>query len=197
VLAVMMLTSGRLADLVDRRYIVWGGLGMFALGSYWFSFLTLEQPQSWLIGMIVWRYAAIPFIFTPLNTASLLLLPPDRVRMGSGLISILQQGMGGAVGLALMTTVLQRRMSTHADLLDQHQAFSSLPWGEVFIGVQDVIAPAGEAGPLAESTTLALVHQHLLQQATVAAYQNCFVLLTAMALAVMPLVCFLRRRRAD
>jgi DHA2 family multidrug resistance protein len=197
VLAVMMLTSGRLADLVDRRYIVWGGLGMFALGSYWFSFLSLEQPQSWLIGMIAWRYAAIPFIFTPLNAASLLLLPPDRVRMGSGLISILQQGLGGAVGLALMTTVLQRRMSTHADLLDQQQAFSSLPWGEVFSGVQEVVTQAGDTGPLADTTAAAIVYQHLLQQATVAAYQDCFVLLTAMALAVMPLVCFLRRRRAD
>jgi DHA2 family multidrug resistance protein len=197
VLAVMMLTAGRLADAVDRRYIVWCGLGVFALGSYWFSFLTLERPRSWLIGMIIWRYAAIPFIFAPLNAASLLLLPPDKVRMGSGLINILQQGMGGAVGLALMTTVLQRRMSTHAALLDQHQAFSSLPWGDVFVGVQGVVTQAGEVGPMAETTALALVHQHLLQQATVSAYQDCFVLLTIMALAVMPLVFFLRQRQAD
>jgi DHA2 family multidrug resistance protein len=196
VLAVMMLMAGRLADLVDRRYIVWGGLGMFALGSYWFSFLTLEQPQSWLMGMIVWRYAAIPFIVTPLNAASLLLLPPDKVRMGSGLINILQHGLGGAVGLALMTTVLQRRISTHAHLLDAHQAFSALPWEDVFVGVQSVVAPAGELGPVAETTAQALVHQHLLQEATVSAYQDCFVLLTIMALAVMPLVCFLRQRRA-
>ena len=195
VLAVMMLTAGRLADLVDRRYIVWGGLGMFALGSYWFSFLTLDQPRSWLIGMIVWRYAAIPFIFAPLNAASLLLLPPDKVRMGSGLISILQQGMGGAVGLALMTTVLQRRMSVHTGLLDAHQAFSALPWEDVFVRVQDVVTSAGEVGPLAEATVPALVHQHLLQQATVFAYQDCFVLLAVMALAVMPLVCCLRQWR--
>ena len=197
VLAVMMLTAGRLSDLVDRRYIVWGGLGVFALGSYWFSFLTLEQPRSWLIGMIVWRYAAIPFIFAPLNAASLLLLPPDKVRMGSGLISILQQGMGGAVGLALMTTVLQRRMSVHTDLLDAQQAFSALPWEDVFVHVQDGVTSAGEGGPLAETTVQALVHQHMQQQATVFAYQDCFVLLTMMALAVMPLVCCLRRRRVD
>jgi DHA2 family multidrug resistance protein len=188
VLAVMMLTAGRLADRVDRRYMVWGGLGMFALGSYWFSFLTIEQPRSWLVGMIAWRYAAIPFIFTPLNTASLLLLPPDKVRMGSGLINILQQGMGGAVGLALMTTILQRRVSAHANLLDAQQAFSVLPWEDVFGRVQAVVTQAGEAGPLAETTAQAVVYQHLLQEATVSAYQDCFVLLTIMTLAVMPLV---------
>lgn len=196
VLAAMMLISGRLADIVDRRYIVWFGLGLFALGSYWFAFLTLERPMRWIIVMIVWRYAAIPFIFTPLNTASLLLLPPDKVRMGSGLINILQQGIGGTVGLALMTTVLQQRMTVHASLLDQHHAVSTMPWGEMFVDVQDVVRQAGEVGTLVDTKALALMYQHLLQQATVAAYQDCFVLLTAMTLAVMPLVFFLRRRPA-
>jgi MFS transporter, DHA2 family, multidrug resistance protein len=197
VLAVMMLLAGRLADVVDRRYIAWCGLGMFALGSYWFAFLTLERPMSWIVSMIVWRYAAIPLIFAPLATASLLLLPPDKVRMGSGLINILQQGIGGTVGLALMITVLQRRMSVHTSLLDQHQAFSSLPWGDVFGRVQDFVTQAGEAGSMVDTTALALVHQHLLQQATLSAYQDCFVLLTIMALAVVPLVFFLRKRQVD
>jgi DHA2 family multidrug resistance protein len=195
VLALMMLTTGRLADLVDRRYMVWGGLGMFALGSYWFSFLSLERPQSWFMTMIVWRYATIPFIFTPLNAASLLLLPPDKVRMGSGLINILQQGMGGAVGLALMTTVLQQRLSVHAGQFDAQQAFTSLPLENVLGGVQEVVRQAGEGGPWGDTTAQTLVYQHLLQHATVAAYQDCFLLLTAMTLAVVPLVCLLRQRK--
>ena len=197
VLAMMMLLAGRLTDIVDRRYIAWCGLGMFALGSYWFAFLSLERPLSWMVGMIVWRYAAIPFIFAPLNTASLLLLPPDKVRMGSGLINLLQQGIGGTVGLALMITVLQRRMAVHASRFDEHQAFSSLHWEDVFARFQDVVVQAGEVDAMVHTKALALVHQHLQQQATVSAYQDCFVLLTIMTLAVIPLVCFLRKRQAD
>lgn len=195
VLALMMLLAGRLADLMDRRYMVWAGLGVFALGSYAFSFVALERPMSWIILMVVWRYAAIPFIFTPLNAASLLLLPPDKVRMGSGLINILQQGFGGAVGLALMTTVLQRRTVEHIGRLDANQTFSALPWGEVLGDVQEAVTQVGNAVAPGDTTALALVSQHLGQQATVAAYQDCFTLLALMALAVMPLVCFLRRRR--
>jgi hypothetical protein len=101
------------------------------------------------------------------------------------------------VGLALMIAVLQRRMSVHASLLDEHQAFSSMPWGDVFGGVHEVVTQAGEVGTMVEVKALALVHQHLLQQATVSAYQDCFVLLAAMALAVIPLVFFLRRRQVD
>jgi DHA2 family multidrug resistance protein len=194
ILAVMMLVAGRLADKVDRRWIVWGGLSMFALGSYWFSFLTLERPMRWIIWMIAWRYAAIPFIFTPMNTASLLLLPPDKVRMGSGLVNLLQQGVGGTLGLALMTTLLQQRTAVHTTLLDQHQTLSSLPWGDVLGGVQNVVSQAGDVGAMVDVKAWALVYQHLLQQATVAAYQDCFVLLAAMAVMIMPLVFFLRRR---
>ncbi|WP_143309879.1 DHA2 family efflux MFS transporter permease subunit [Candidatus Entotheonella palauensis] len=193
ILAMMMLAAGRLADKVDRRLIVWGGLVMFALGSYLFSFLTLQHPMSWMIWMIAWRYAAIPFIFTPMNAASLLLLPPDKVRMGSGLINLLQQGVGGTLGLAFMTTVLQQRTSVHATLLDQHQALSSLRWSDVLSRVQPIITQAGDIGALADVKSWALVYRHLLQQATVAAYQDCFILLTAMAVVVMPLMVFLRK----
>ena len=44
---------------------------------------------------------------------------------------------------------------------------------------------------------LALVPQHLQQQATILAYQDCCVLLTSMTLAVIPWVFFRRKRQAD
>lgn len=193
-LAAMMLVSGRLTDQIDRRYIVWFGLILFALSSYWFSFLSFDRPMSWMIWMILWRYAAIPFMFTPLNAASLLLLPPDKVRMGSGLINILQQGVGGTVGLALMTTVLQRQTAVHTHLLDQSQAMTSLRWEDVISRVQDVVVQAGDIGEVATAKTMALLYRHLLQQAALTAYQDCFILLAAMSLSVFPLVLFLRKR---
>jgi DHA2 family multidrug resistance protein len=133
-------------------------------------------------------------MFTPLNAASLLLLPPDKVRMGSGLINILQQGVGGTVGLALMTTVLQRQTDVHTRLLDQSQAMTSVRWEDVLSRVQDVVVQAGDIGEVATAKTMALIYRHLLQQATLTAYQDCFILLAAMSLCVFPLVLFLRKR---
>jgi hypothetical protein len=53
---------------------------------------------------------------------------------------------------------------------------------------------AGDIGEVATAKTMALIYQHLLQQAALTAYQDCFVLLTAMSLCVFPLVLFLRKR---
>jgi DHA2 family multidrug resistance protein len=193
IMAVTTLIAGRLVDKIDRRLIILFGLGLFALASYWFSFLTLDRPMSWIIWMIMARYVTIGFIFTPMNASSLMLLPPDKVRMGSGLINLLQQGIGGTVGLATMTTVLQRRTIYHTSRLDEAQVLSALPWGEVLGPARDLMASAGEVGTMIEVKTLALLHQHLEQQATIAAYQDCFMLVVLMCLLSMPLVLLLRR----
>jgi DHA2 family multidrug resistance protein len=195
-MAATTLLAGRLADKVDRRYVVWGGLGMFALASYWFSFLSLDRPMSWMIWMIMARYVTIGFIFTPMNAVSLMVLPPDQVRMGSGLVNLMQQGLGGTLGLAMMTTVLQRRTVYHATLMAEAQVSASLPWSDVLAPVHDFLMRAGEVRSMVEIEVMALLNRHLTQQATVAAYQDCFMLVVVLCVVVAPLVYFLRRRPA-
>jgi MFS transporter, DHA2 family, multidrug resistance protein len=192
-MACTTVWAGRLADSIDRRYVILGGLTLYGLASYWFSFLTLERPMSWIVWMIMARYVTIGFIFTPMNAASTLLLPRDKVRMGSGLISIMQHGIGGASGLAMMTTLLERRTTYHASLLDQQQVFSPLSWREVLGPVHDVLLRAGEIEAMVDLKALEALRQHLVQQATIAAYQDCFVVLAGLCGLVMPFVWFLRR----
>jgi DHA2 family multidrug resistance protein len=196
-MACMTILSGRLADKIDRRFVVWGGLGMFALACYWFSFLSLDRPMSWMIWMIIARYVTIGLIFTPMNAVSMMVLPPDKVRMGSGLINLTQQGLGGTISLAVMTTFLQRRTDYHAEMMGQAQVDSSLPWLDVLAPVQQTVQQGGEIGAMADVQTMALVQRHLSQQAGISAYQDCFMLVVIISLAVMPLIAFLRQRQSE
>lgn len=193
VMAFSTLGAGRLADILDRRIIVLFGLALFALTSYWFSFVTLDTPMHTIIWMIVGRYFSIAFIFTPINAASLMTLPPEKVRMGSGLINIVQQGLGGTTGIALITTFLEQRIAYHASLVDQQQTLSPLRWSEVLEPVRELVADAGEVGPMVGLKALDILRWHLLQEATLTAYQDCFLLMTLLCLIVMPLVLFIRR----
>ena len=193
-MAATTIIAGRLVDKVDRRLVVWGDLSMFILASYWFSFVSLDRPMSWMIWMIVGRYVTIGFIFTPMNAVSMMVLPPDKVRMGSGLVNLIQQGLGGTLGLAMMTMVLQRRTVYHADMMAQGQVGSSLPWSDVLAPVHDLMFRAGEVDEMAQIKTMALVQRHLIQHATVAAYQDCFMLVVVLCLLVAPLIYFLRQR---
>ncbi|ETX04371.1 DHA2 family efflux MFS transporter permease subunit [Candidatus Entotheonella palauensis] len=196
-MACMTILSGRLVDKIDRRIVVWGGLGMFALACYWFTFLSLDRPMSWMIWMIIARYITIGLIFTPMNAVSMMVLPPDKMRMGSGLINLTQQGLGGTISLATMTTFLQRRTDYHANMMGQSQVDSSLPWQDVLTPVQQFVQQAGEVGAMADSQAMALVRRHLFQHAGISAYQDCFMLVVIISLAVMPLIAFLRQRQTE
>jgi DHA2 family multidrug resistance protein len=122
-------------------------------------------------------------------------LAPEKMRMGSGLINLMQNGLGNTLGLAMMTTVLQRRLTYHSSMLDQQQAFSALSRGEILSPVRELVQQAGAIGQPEETQVLMLVQRHLEQQATVAAYQDCFMLVTLLCLASIPLVLLLRKPR--
>ena len=166
---------------------------MFIVTSYWFSFLTLDKPMSWMVWMTVWRYISMGFLFTPMNTAALAALPPEKVRMGSGLISIVQQGIGGTISIAGLTTSSSGALPLPRYRAGQQQALSFLSMGELLAPVRDIVSRAGAIGAAVDAQALDALRQFLEQQATVAAYQDCFFLLAALGVIMVPLVCFLRR----
>jgi hypothetical protein len=78
-------------------------------------------------------------------------------------------------------------------MLDQQQAFSALHWEEVLVPVRALVQQTGASGSLADTQVLALLQRHLDQQAAVAAYQDCFMLVTFLSLVCMLLVLLLRK----
>jgi DHA2 family multidrug resistance protein len=191
-LALSFPLAGPIADRFDRRLVMLCALSIFAVSSYLFTFLSLDRALSWIIWMVVLRYSCGGFVYAPMTSAALSHLPPEKVRMGSGLLNLMQNGLGNTLGLAMVTTMLQRRVTYHHTLLGQEQVFSSLSWAEVLTPVRVLVQQAGEIGSLGHAQVLALVHRHLGQQATVAAYQDCFMLVTVLCLASMPLVLLFR-----
>jgi DHA2 family multidrug resistance protein len=192
-MAFTTMYAGKLADQIDRRYVILFGLATFGLASWAFSTLTLDRSMGWVMWMILGRYLTIGFVYTPMNAASLMTLPPGQMRMGSGLINIMQQGIGGTVGLAIMTTMLQRRTTYHASMLDQHQVSSALPWQDVLAPAWELMRSAGEVGTMIELKASALLERHLMQQATVGAYSDCFMLVAVLCYVAMVPICFIRR----
>lgn len=195
ILALTFPLAGRVADRGDHRVIMLCGLSVFAVSSYLFTFLSLDWPLSWIVWLVVLRFSGGGFVYAPMTAAALSQLAPEKVRMGAGLLNLMQNGLGHTLGLAMVTTVLQRRLTYHSSVLDQQQIASALSWGEVLAPVREVVRRAGAVGQLAEAQVRTLVRGHLEQQATVAAYQDCFMLVMLLCLASMPLVLLLRKPR--
>ena len=192
-LAAVMVAVGRLTDIVDRRLVIVSGLGLFALSCFASSFVTLERPVNWLVWTIIARYFALGLTYAPIVGASLSALPPEQARMGSGLVSLVQSGLAPALGLATMTTVLQQRTTYYSGMLAQEQVVSSLPWFDVVTPIRALLHSAGETLASLTNGSMALLQHHLVQQASLAAYQDYF-LLMSLCIVIAPLILALRPR---
>ena len=192
-MAVVMVVGGRLTDAVDRRVAILGSLGLFALACYVSSFMAMESTVNWLVWTNAARYLALGLMYAPVVGAAMAALPPDQVRMGSGLVSLVQSGIAPSLSLAAMSTVLQQRTTYYSGMLAQEQVSSSLPWFDVVAPVRALLHGAGETIAIFASGSMAMLQQHLLQQASLAAYQD-FMLLMGLCLVVAPLVMTLRPR---
>jgi DHA2 family multidrug resistance protein len=187
--------AGRVADRFDRRAMMLCALSVFTLSSYLFTFLSLDWSLRYIVWLVMLRFSCGSFVYAPMTAMALSQLPPEKVRMGSGLINLMQNGLGNTLGLAMVTTVLQRRLTYHSSMLDQQQAFSSLSWIEILAPVRALVQQAGAVGQVAEMQVQMLVQRHLEQQATVAAYQDGFMIVTLLCLASMPIILLLQKPR--
>ena len=93
---------------VDARILTLGGFSLFAVG------LGLSASQTWetdfdemLLPQIL-RGSAIMFCLLPPTRLALGHFPPERVADASGLFNLMRN-LGGAIGLALIDTVLRPR----------------------------------------------------------------------------------------
>lgn len=101
-----------LANRVDLRILMMGGLGAFALSMWQFSPITHDWGAAQLMLPQALRGAGQQFAVAPIVTLTLGSLPPARLRLASGLFNLMRN-LGGAIGIAVCTTVLNDRTNLH------------------------------------------------------------------------------------
>jgi len=109
---VLFVVGWLLTRGVDARYLIAGGLLTLALGNYWLALGNLDiGPWD-----VVWRWvvviAGLSMVFSPLNVAAFLYIPPALRGAAVGLLALLRNE-GGSVGTSMAQTILERREQFH------------------------------------------------------------------------------------
>ncbi|WP_144755094.1 MULTISPECIES: DHA2 family efflux MFS transporter permease subunit [Bartonella] len=112
---IMLLTAplaGYLSARIDARLMMAIGLFGFAIGTWMASSITDNWDFWQLFWPQVFRGASVMLCMVPVNNIALGTLPPERMQNASGLFN-LTRNLGGAVGLAIISTLMTKRSDFH------------------------------------------------------------------------------------
>ena len=115
--------SGRLMTRVDPRLMIAIGFVGFAVGTWLASYITVDWDFWELLVPQMFRGFSLMLCMVPINNLALGTMPPQKMKNASGLFNLMRN-LGGAVGLALINTMLDKRMDLHLERLRE-----SVIWG--------------------------------------------------------------------
>ncbi len=177
--------AARLSTLIDQRIVMAVGFSLFALACWLFSGITPE----WGFWQMFWPQAvrgfAMLLCIVPAVGMALNGVPPDQLRYASGLFNLMRN-LGGAIGIAIATTLLQDFGKIHGEAFGEALAHGNQSGLGAMVGR---LAAHGADAAHARLVLSGEITQFITQQSLSQAFQDVFYLLAALfviALAIVP-----------
>lgn len=190
--AVMMAFVGRLVWRVGPRLLFLSGMGVMLVALWEMSGWTLACGFDQILGPQVLRGVAMGLLFVPLSTATLRSLPTPRVAAGAGLYNLFRQ-LGGSLGIAMLTTLLERRAAVHgtelASQLTPYRASAGLALAEL----SERARAAGLDPEAAERLAVAALGRLAGLEARVEAFSDAYAAIFVLFALMLPVAWRMRR----
>jgi DHA2 family multidrug resistance protein len=188
----MFLTApiaGRLMTRVDPRYMLMAGFLSFAVGTWWMTYLTKDWDFWELFWPQAFRGVGLMIAMIPINNIALGTLAPERMKNASGLFN-LTRNLGGAVGLAALTTILNDRTDLHLARLHEAVTWARQPALEALNNMTQRFSSYGSDAQLMAIKQLnAIAHR----QGVVMAFADVFLVLTVLFVGLAFLALVMKR----
>jgi DHA2 family multidrug resistance protein len=193
--ATVMILLGKISAKVDARLLI----GMGAIGSALVMFnlanITPQTGTDNLFWPLVWRGAVTVLMFLPLSLATLGSLPKEAVSAGSGFYNLTRQ-LGGSIGIALLTTLLQQREAFHRAMLVTNVSVYNWQTNQRLDALTGAFQSRGSDAATAHQQALASINQLVNTQAAILSYADVFRFVGVIFLCSLPLLLFLGKGKS-
>jgi len=186
----MFLTApiaGRIARKVDPRIPMFVGFLMAAWGMWEAHAVTPEWGFWEFASVQAFRGVGVMLAMIASQQVTMATLPPHMVKNASGLVN-LSRNVGGAIGMALLSTSLSTRTAVHMNELSAKVSSASVEAQGMLAGLTARMQQLGVADP--DGAAMKAFKYMLGQQAQVLAFGDGFALLALGALAAAALSLF-------
>jgi MFS transporter, DHA2 family, multidrug resistance protein len=108
----------KLMQRIDARYIAFTGMVLFAFSSFMNTTMSLDYAGDQLFIPNIVRAVGQALMLAPLSAVSLGSVAPQDAAAASG-ISNMMRNLGGAIGTALLATIVTKREQFHSNIIGQ------------------------------------------------------------------------------
>lgn len=190
--AVVMILFGKVLKDFDQRVLI--TLGALVL---WASMASLaglspESNENTLFWPLIGRGVGTALIFLPLSIATLGGIPRSEIPAASGLFSLTRQ-MGGSIGIAVLTTMLEKFSLGHRGELVEHLTPLGVPFQQRSLLANYNLAPQTPDLQAASAKALAVFDNIVTLQSQILASIDIFQTLSWMFLLTLPIIFLLSR----
>jgi len=168
-----LLIAGRLITRMDQRWLLAVGCVLNAYATWEMSTVTLGADYWALAWPRMIQGVGIGFIFVPLNTVALATISRERMGNATALLNVVRN-LGGAIGVALLTTLLARRSQVHQTTLGGHVDIWDAETAERLRAWAAHFAAQGADSFTAERRAVSKLYQEVTRQAQLLAFADDF-----------------------
>ena len=174
---------------VQARYIIAAGFFVMGASLIYSGHLILQVDFKQLVFFRMTQTAALAFLFVPISTIAYQTLPRELNGDASALFSMFRN-VFGAIGISASTSLVTQR----TQIREAHMVHWMTPFHQPFQNymqtAESVFSRVGFPAGNLQAAAQNQIHNQFIQQASVLAYNDCFILFSIIAFAVVPF-CFL------
>jgi DHA2 family multidrug resistance protein len=183
---------GFLVSRVDTRYLITFGCTISASALLVMAGWNLSLDFKHAVLGRVLQSLGLAFLFIPINVSAFANVPRERTNMGTGIIN-LARNIGASVGIATVTTLLERRTQLHEARLMDHVNDMNPALKTTLAGFAATSVSGGSSGPGAAAQAHGMLFNMIERQATMLAFVDNFKLLGVIFFAIIPIFFLLKR----
>lgn len=190
---ISVTLAGRYLKKIDGRIVLVGGFTLLATALFFLSRIDLQIS----IFSVVWPNMLMGFavgtVFVIFTTLTVSTLPNEMIGTATGLYNLMR-GMGGSVGIAVLTTFLSRNAQIHQAAMVSHFTPYTTAFRQTLGKITQLICFRGYPAGAREKAYLG-IYRTLVAQSTVCAFLDNWRMLAYLALSCIPVALLFKKAR--
>ncbi len=185
IIAVCMPIIGWLSNRSSPRFLSMLGMFLLTISMYLYGGISIYMSNWDIIYPTLIRGAGMSLLMAPIMTLALNAVPRRKAGMASSMLAIIQQ-VGGAVGIAILSTVLDNRAKFHMSVAWAAIKSGSPAFVAAYHGLQSRAHEIGYTGQASTMVAQSTLMKFISIAQTNYAFQDTFIFAT-----VLVVLCFI------